>query len=86
MSRIIWSESEPSTVTVFQWRLLRWYPGATAECASRSCSASWGSHLRLTDNDSERRLESAKIFPATLNTDVSGPNGNVSSDPGKVRQ
>ncbi len=86
MSRTIWSESEPSTATVFQWRLFKWYPGVTAACASRSCSASWGSHLRLIDSGSLARRESANIFPATLNTDVWGPNGNVSSAPGKVRQ
>ncbi len=30
--------------------------------------------------------DSANIFPPTLNTDVSGPNGNVSSAPESFRQ
>ena len=52
MSRIPSSGSEPSRITVFQWRLLRWYPGITAACAPRSPSASQGSHLRLTRSES----------------------------------
>jgi hypothetical protein len=32
------------------------------------------------------KLGQANIFPPTLNTDVSGPNGNVSADPGNERQ
>lgn len=86
MSRIISSGSEPSTVTVFQCRLFRWYPGFTAACDSLSCWASAGSHLRLTRRGSASSREIAKIFPRTLNTEFSGLNGNVSSAPGNERQ
>src|SRR5207244_74015 len=50
-----------------------------------SASASAGSHLRLTLSDSESSWERANIFPATLNTEVSGPKGNVSSAPANDR-
>ena len=86
MSLTASSHSEPSMITVFQWRLLRWYPGSTAACAPRNASASIGSHLRLTRSDSAPSRDNANIFPATLNTDVSGPNGNVSSAPVNERQ
>src|ERR687888_1427570 len=86
MPRIASSDSEPSRITVFQWRLLRWYPGITAGFASRSASASSGSHLRLTRSESAPSWERANIFPLTLNTEVSAPNGNVSSAPVKERQ
>ena len=86
MSLIMRSGSDPSMVTVFQWRLLRWYPGRTAGWASRSCSASNGSHFKLTRSGLSSRRETAKILPDTLNTDVWGPNGNVSADPGRARQ
>ena len=49
--------------------------------AARSCSASWGSHFRLTESGSPSRRDRANILPATLNTEVSKPNGNVSSEP-----
>jgi hypothetical protein len=68
-------------ITVFQWRLLRWYPGSTAACAARSASASSGSHLRLTRSESAPSWERANILPATLNTEVLRPKGNVSSIP-----
>jgi hypothetical protein len=42
--------------------------------------------LRLTLRGSPSSREIAKIFPATLKTEVSGPNGNVSSEPAKRRQ
>jgi hypothetical protein len=38
MSLIASSDNEPSMTTVFQWRLLRWYPGSTAACAPRNAS------------------------------------------------
>ena len=54
--------------------------------AARSCSASSGSHLTLTlQRIAAPSRDRANILPATLNTDVSGPNGNVSSEPRKVR-
>jgi hypothetical protein len=86
MSLIASSDNEPSMTTVFQWRLLRWYPGSTAACAPRNASASAGSHFRLTRSESAPSRAKANIFPATLNTDVSGPNGNVSSAPANERQ
>jgi hypothetical protein len=79
MSRMVSSGSEPSMTTVFQWRLLRWYPGRTAALAARSTSASSGSHLRLTRSESAPSWDRGNILPASVNTDVSGPNGNVSS-------
>src|SRR5918992_3310301 len=86
MSLIICSGRDPSMITVFQCLLFRWYPGSTAACAPRSPSASWGSHLRLTRSESAPSWDRANIFPATLNTEVSGPNGNVSSAPANERQ
>ena len=44
MSVTIGSGSEPSSVTVFQCRLFRWYPGAIAGYVARSRTASSGSH------------------------------------------
>jgi hypothetical protein len=71
MLRTASSGSEPSTITVFQWRLLRW-SGSTAACAPRRASASCGSHLRLTRNGFASSWESANILPATLDTELSG--------------
>ena len=51
------------TVTVFQWRLLRWYPARIASCSARSACTRSGSHLRLTSRGTPSRLDSANIFP-----------------------
>src|ERR1700736_1811209 len=40
----------------------------------------------LTRSGLAASRERANILSATLNTEVSGPNGNVSTDPGKLRQ
>src|SRR4051794_451060 len=53
---------------------------------ARSCSASTGSHFRLTSSGSEPSDEIAKIFPPTLKTDVPALNGNSSTAPGIDRQ
>jgi len=57
-----------------------WYPGVTEENLSLSSIAKAGSHfkfmLRLPS-----RLTSANIFPFTLNTSVSSPNGKLSEAP-----
>src|ERR1700750_509499 len=89
MSTTIRSGSEPSSITVFQWRLSRWYPGRIAACAARSPTATSGSHLRLTRSDSAalpRRL-SAKTFPPTLKVVRSGARekGRPSRAPGSAR-
>jgi hypothetical protein len=42
--------------------------------------------LRLTRSEGAPSWERANIFPATLNTEVLGPNGNVSSAPVNERQ
>jgi hypothetical protein len=65
---------------------LRWYPGITAGCAPRSASAKLGLALEADPKRVGGELEQCNIFPATLNTEVSGPNGNVSSAPVKERQ
>src|SRR5215471_17723543 len=46
--------------------------------AARSWTASSGSHLTLSCNGCPSRLDKANIFPPTLNTDTSSPNGNSS--------
>src|SRR5262249_33237124 len=74
-----------SSVIVFQCRLFRWYPGPIASYAERSWTASSGSHLTLTCSGSPSRWLSANIFPPTLNTDTSSPNGNSSLAPGSPR-
>src|SRR5262249_11170939 len=58
----------------------------TAACATRSASASEGSHLRLTASGVAASWERANIFPATLNTEVLGPNGKVSAAPANEKQ
>ena len=54
--------------------------------ARRSASASEGSHFRLTARGGAASRERANIFPATLNTEVSGPNGKVSAAPANEKQ
>src|SRR6516225_144731 len=52
---------------------------------ARSWTASSGSHLTLSCSGSPSRWEAANIFPPTLNTDTSSPNGNSSVAPGSAR-
>ena len=53
---------------------------------ARSCSASPGSHFSEMRSGRERRRGlMAKILPATLNTEFSGPKGNSSAAPGMAR-
>src|SRR5215469_9232899 len=44
-----------------------------------------GSHLTLSCSGCPSRLHAANIFPPTLNTDTSSPNGNSSLAPGSPR-
>src|SRR6516162_4648787 len=45
-----------------------------------------GSHLTLISSGAPSRAESANIFPPTLKTETSSPNGNSSAAPGSARQ
>src|SRR5262252_9321316 len=45
-----------------------------------------GSHLTLISSGVPSRAESANIFPPTLKTETSSPNGNSSAAPGSARQ
>ena len=74
-------ETDPSNMTVFQCFLFMCHPGCTQRYSSRNSMALSGSHFTLNCKGWLLRPAIRNIFPLTLYTSVSGPNGNVSSAP-----